>query len=286
MSRVLDLLVINSYEVNVMINISNVLGSFCKHKNLIYQLSKRDILSRYRGSIAGVAWSVITPILMLVLYTFVFSYVFTARWGEAPELPREMYALVLYAGMILHTLFSDCLNRAPALMQNNTSYVKKVVFPLEALTWVTLFSALFQAIIGFLLLIIANLIITGGVNYTVLVLPVLLIPFIFTIIGVCWVITAIGVYFRDIAHLTSILTTVLMFASPIFYPVSILPEKFRIFMYINPLTYFIEEFRNALIWGVLPDFKHYIIVLTLSIFIAGLGYVFFQRTRKGFADVL
>ncbi|PNH97374.1 ABC transporter permease [Vibrio diazotrophicus] len=269
-----------------MININNVLGSLYKHKNLIYQLSKRDILSRYRGSVAGIAWSVITPMLMLVLYTFVFSYVFKARWGEAPELPREMYALVLYTGMILHTLFSDCLNRAPTLMQNNTSYVKKVVFPLEALTWVTLFSALFQAMISFLILIVAKIIITGNVEYTTLCLPLLLIPFVFTIIGVCWFITAVGVYFRDIAHVTSILTTVLMFASPIFYPVSILPEKFRIFIYLNPLTYFIEEFRNILVWGLLPDIKNYIIVLSVSVFISGLGYVFFQRTRKGFADVL
>jgi lipopolysaccharide transport system permease protein len=269
-----------------MIVLNRVLDSFFKHKNLIYQLSKRDILARYKGSVAGIAWSVITPMLMLVLYTFVFSYVFKARWGEAPELPREMYALVLYTGMILHTFFSDCLNRAPTLMQINSSYVKKIVFPLEALTWVTLFSALFQAVIGFILLIMSNLFITGGLSLAVLYLPFILLPFIFIILGVCWFVTSVGVYFRDVAHVTTILTTVLMFASPIFYPVSILPEGLRVFIYLNPLTYFIEEVRNILIWGRSPDFMHYIIVLAISVVIASLGYFFFQRTRKGFADVL
>ncbi|SJL83540.1 ABC transporter permease [Vibrio palustris] len=262
------------------------LSSFYKNKNLIYQLTKRDILSRYRGSAIGLTWSIITPLLMLTLYTFVFSYVFKARWGEAPQLPKEMYALVLYTGMILHGLFSDCLNRSPTVLISNTSYIKKVVFPIEILNWVTLFSALFQAVISFVILFIATILIQGSLSYTSLLLPILLIPFLLLTLGVGWFVSALSVYFRDVIHLTGILTTILMFASPIFYPVSILPEKLRVFIYMNPLTYFIEEARNVIIWGKFINYNSYIIVLTLSILTAFLGYFFFQRVRKGFADVL
>jgi lipopolysaccharide transport system permease protein len=261
-------------------------SSLIDNKELIYQLSKRDILARYRGTGFGVAWSIFTPLLMLVLYTFVFSFVFKARWGEASELPREIYALVLYAGMIVHGLFCECLTRSSTLMQSNISYVKKVVFPLDALNWVIFFSSVFQTLIGLILLIVADLLITGNVSMKILFVPLILIPFSMLIMGFCWFVSSLGVYFRDVAQLTTIFSTVLMFASPIFYPTSILPESIRGIMYLNPLTYFIEEFRNILIWDRLPNFEYLIIVYIISFLVYFLGFHFFQRTRRGFADVL
>lgn len=266
--------------------IKDTFNSLYKNKNLIFQLCKRDILSRYKGSVIGIAWSVVTPVLMLLLYTFVFSYVFKARWGEGPELPKEMFALVLYTGMILHALISECLNRAPTLMLANANYVKKVVFPLEVLIWIILFSALFQTAIGFLLLIIAKLIITSELSLTIFYLPLILMPFSLFVLGITWIFSAIGVYFKDISHISTILTTVLMFASPIFYSVSLIPENLRIYIYLNPLTYFIEESRNVLIWEIAPNLTHLFFVFVISISVAVFGFIFFQKTRKGFADVL
>lgn len=263
-----------------------MLSSFFNNRVLIYQLTKREILSRYKGTSFGVAWSIFTPLLMLVLYTFVFSFVFKARWGEANELPREIYALVLYTGMITHSLFCDCMNRSSTLMQSNVSYVKKVVFPLDALNWVVLFSSLFQFFIGVVLLIIAKVIITGLVSVNSLLVPVILIPFAMIIMGVSWFLAALGVYFRDVAQITTIFSTVLMFASPIFYPISMLPDSIKKIIYINPLTYFIEEFRNILIWGRLPDFEPLCVVYGAAFFIAMMGFLFFNRTRRGFSDVL
>lgn len=254
--------------------------------NLIYQLTKRDILQRYRGSTVGLAWSVITPLIMLALYTFVFSYVFQARWGKGEELPRDMYALILYTGMILHAQLAECLNRTPGLMQNNSNYVKKVVFPLESLIWVIVGSATFQAGIGFVLLVIAKVIITHSISLNILYLFPLIIPFIFLLSGISWIISAIGVYFKDVIHLTGILTAMLMFASPILYPVSMLPERLQTIIYLNPLTYFIEEFRNVLIYGNHPNYLHYIISLVSTFAIAALGLIIFDRTKKGFADVI
>lgn len=266
--------------------LKSLLGSFYKNKNLIYQLTKRDILARYKGSIGGVAWSVITPLLMLTLYTFVFSYVFKARWGEAPDLPREMYALVLYSGMLIHSLFSECINKSTAIMLHNNSYVKKVVFPLETLNWVTIFSALFQFLIGFALLLLGVIVFSGELGLALIFTPLLLFPFVLCLLGFCWIVAALGVYFRDVSHLASILTTVLMFASPIFYPVSMLPEKVQGIIYLNPLTYFIEEFRSIVLWNKLPELGAYFIALIIGFSVAIFGFSFFQKTRKGFADVL
>ncbi|GHW66689.1 ABC transporter permease [Vibrio cholerae] len=265
---------------------SGPLTSLINNRSLIYQLSKREILSRYKGTSFGIAWSIFTPLLMLVLYTFVFSFVFKARWGESNELPREIYALVLYTGMITHALFCDCLVRSSTLMHANVSYVKKVVFPLEVLNWVVLFSSIFQTFIGFTLLVLAVIFITGSISIYVLFIPLILLPLCMLIMGVSWFVASMGVYFRDLAQLTTIASTVLMFASPIFYPTSMLPESIRVYIYLNPLTYFIEAFRSVLIWKTAPSFESIIIVYLISFVVAFLGFKFFQRTRKGFSDVL
>lgn len=269
-----------------MLIIHKLYSSISDNYNLIFQLTKRDILQRYRGSAAGLAWSIINPLFILALYTFVFSYVFQARWGTENNLPKDMYALVLYTGMILHAQLAECLNRAPGLMQANTNYVKKVVFPLESLIWVVIGSATFQAAIGFGLLIVAKIIITHSLSWTMIYLMLLLIPYILLLLGISWFIAALGVYFKDIVHLTGILTTILMFASPILYPVSMLPTKLQGLIYINPLTYFIEEARNVLIWNKSPDYINYLIAFILTLAIALIGLFVFERTKKGFADVI
>ncbi|ANR80890.1 ABC transporter permease [Kosakonia sacchari] len=269
-----------------MVIIYKLYNTLVVNYNLIYQLTKRDILQRYRGSAFGLAWSIINPLIMLALYTFVFSYVFQARWGSGNELPHDMYALVLYTGMILHAQLAECLNRSPGLLQSNTNYVKKVVFPLESLIWVIVGSATFQAAIGFMILIIAKVIITHSLSLNIFYLIPLLFPYILFLSGISWIISAVGVYFKDIIHLTGILTTVLMFASPILYPVSMLPKKFQLIIYFNPLTYFIEEFRNVLIWDNHPNFQNYVIALVLTSTMCILGLFIFDRTKKGFADVI
>ncbi|WP_284194167.1 ABC transporter permease [Vibrio zhanjiangensis] len=267
-------------------NVRLLAHSLLKNKNLIYQLCKRDILSRYRGTAIGLAWSVFIPILMLALYTFVFSFVFKARWGDATDLPKEIYALVLYTGMIVHALFTECLSRSATLMHSNISYVKKVVFPLDTLSWVVFLSSLFQAFIGIFLLLLANLFITGNLFLTILFIPIVLIPLFLIIMGISWFISSVGVYFRDVSHLTGVCSTVLMFASPIFYPVTMLPENIRPFIYLNPLTYFIEETRNIILWGEFPAPENLIVSYIIAVPIAVFGFSFFQRTRRGFADVL
>jgi lipopolysaccharide transport system permease protein len=256
-----------------------------RNRRLIVQLIKRDVLGRYRGSLLGLAWSVFNPLLMLAVYTFVFSVVFKARWGVAGD-DKVSFAIIIFSGLIVHGLFAECINRAPNLIVSYPNYVKKVVFPLEILPSVALGSALFHAGVSLAVLLIAQLILTQRLPWTVIMFPIVLLPLLLSTAGFAWLLSALGVYVRDIGQTTGILTTVLMFLSPLFYPLSALPEQYRMWLYLNPLTFIIEEGRDVLIFGRLPDWAEWGLALVASTLISAAGFWWFQKTRKGFADVL
>lgn len=259
----------------------------CWHnRSLIWQMTRREVVGRYRGSLMGIAWSFFNPLLMLIIYTFVFSVVFKARWGVGGEESRTDFAIILFVGMIVHGLFAECINRAPGLILSNVNYVKKVVFPLEILPWIALGSALFYSMVSTFVLLLAQLIINHSLPWTCLFFPLVLVPLIFAAMGFAWFLAALGVYVRDIGQITGIFTTVLTFISPVFYPVSALPKDFQSLLRLNPLTLIIEESRKVLIFGQLPDWISLGISLFLGVLIAVSGFWWFQKTRKGFADVL
>lgn len=261
-------------------------ASFWRNRQLIWQMTKRDVVGRYRGSILGLAWSFFNPILMLTVYTFVFSVVFKARWNMGGGESKAQFAVILFAGMIVHGLFAECINRAPTLILSNVNYVKKVVFPLEILPWVALGSGLFHTVANITVLIIFFVALNGYMNWTVIFLPMVLLPLILFSIGASWFLAATGVYLRDVAQAIGMISTILLFLSPVFYPVSALPEQYQFALQLNPLTFVIEQTRNTLIFGVLPEFEWFGAYLAASILTAWLGFMWFQKTRKGFADVL
>ena len=259
--------------------------SLWRNRSLVKALTQREVIGRYRGSVFGILWSFFNPIFMLLVYTFVFSVVFKARWSVGSDSKTE-FALVLFAGLIVFNLFSECANRAPGLILANANYVKKVVFPLEILTWVALGSAMFHALISLGVWLIAYLILFGMPHITVLLLPLVILPLGLLIIGLTWGLAALGVYLRDVSQFIGILTTVLMFLSPIFYPASALPEDYRHLLLLNPLTPAIEQARDVLFWGKAPDITTFSIYLVGATLVAWLGFAWFQKTRKGFADVI
>ncbi|MDQ5768378.1 ABC transporter permease [Thiothrix subterranea] len=263
-----------------------MLGSVWRNRQLIWQMSKRDVLGRYRGSMIGMAWSFFNPLFMLAVYTFVFSVVFESRWGVDTGESRGSFAVILFAGLVVHGLLAECVNRAPGLILSNANYVKKVVFPLEILPWVTLVSALFHTGISLLVLLIAELLLMQHVPWTVLLLPLVWLPFVMGIMGISWFLAALGVYVRDVAQITGLLTTVLLFMSPVFYPLSRLPEHFQTVLLLNPLTFMIEQTRQLVIWGNAPDWGGLLLYSAVACLVAWLGFVWFQKTRGGFADVL
>lgn len=256
-----------------------------RSRDLIWQMTRREVLGRYQGSFLGILWSFFNPVFMLTVYTFFFSIVFKARWTGGVGSKTE-FALILFAGLMVFNLFAECINRAPALVFTNSSYVKKVVFPLEILSVISLGSALFHMLISFCVWLIFYLIFFGAPPLTILILPVVLLPLLVFTFGISLFLSSLGVYLRDLTQVTGVLTTALMFLSPVFYPTEILPEKVKVFVLINPLALAVEQAREVMVWGRPVDWGAWTIFLLVSLMLTWLGFVWFQKTRKGFADVL
>jgi lipopolysaccharide transport system permease protein len=260
-------------------------ASFWRNRRLIRVLVEREVIGRYRGSFLGILWSLFNPLLMLIVYTFVFSVIFKARWSGGSTSKSE-FALVLFAGLMMFNVFSECVNRAPGIILSNANYVKKVIFPLEILPWVALGSALFHTLVSLAVWLVAYSVLFGVPHATILYFPLVILPLLLLIVGLTWILASLGVYLRDVSQLIGVSTTLLMFLSPIFYPATAWPERFRIVLFLNPLTPAIEQARDVLYWGKDPNFVFILIELISAALIAWLGFAWFQKTRKGFADVL
>jgi len=260
--------------------------SVFRHRELIVQMTKRDVVGRYRGSVIGLLWSFLTPVLMLTVYTFVFSVVMKAKWNVGVEESKAQFAVVLFVGLIVHNLFSDVINRAPGVILGNVNYVKKVVFPLEILPIVSMGASLFHSMVSLGVLLAAFVLLNGFLHWTLIFAPIVIAPLILLTLGVAWLLASIGVYLRDVGQTTGILTTAMLFLSPVFYPLSALPEQYQTLLHLNPLTFIIEQSRRVLLFGQLPNWTGLLLYAAVSLTIAWIGYWWFQRTRKGFADVL
>jgi len=235
----------------------------------------------------GLAWSFFNPVFMLAVYTYVFSEIFKSRWGGIGNGEgKTLFALILFVGMIVLGLFNEVLNRAPGLILANVNYVKKVVFPIEILPVIAMGAALFHSFISLGVLLAAFWLFNGYLHWTAMLAPLVLLPLVILTLGLAWMLASLGVFLRDVGQTIAIVTTVLMFLSPIFYPLSAVPEGFRLFIMANPLTFIIEQAREVLIWGHLPNWLGLGIYTLAAIAVAWAGYAWFQKTRKGFADVL
>ena len=260
-----------------------LLGLF-RHRTLIFDMTYRQVIGRYHGSILGLVWSFVTPMLMLAVYTFIFSEVFKARWSVDSG-NKAMFAMVLFSGLIIYQLFADVVGRSSALILGNKNFVKKVVFPLEIFSVVAVLAGLFQFFVNVLVLILF-VAIFGEMHVTMLLFPVVIFPYLFMLLGFSWFLASLGVYLRDIKHVVSVLISALIFLSPIFYPLSSLPEKFQFYISLNPLTFIIEQSRSVLIFGSIPDLMGLGLYLVAGIGFSISGAFWFQKTRKGFADVV
>lgn len=262
-----------------------MLASLIQHRELLWDLVKRDFIGRYKGSILGVFWSLFNPLFMLAIYTIVFSVAFKARWGAGGE-SKVAFAIVLFSGIIIHSFFAECLNRAPSLITNNPNYVKKVVFPLEILPWMALLSALLHFLVSFGVLLIFCLLAGVAVHIGVLLTPVILIPLILMTMGFSWIFASLGVYLRDLSQVMGMVTTVALFLAPVFYPIESLPEVYRALLVWNPITLPIVQLRDLMLWGKPLHWGQWAVSLSIGTVFCYVGYWWFQKTRRGFADVL
>jgi lipopolysaccharide transport system permease protein len=271
--------------LNYLFSPNKIMQNWWMHRELIKEFSKREILIRYKGSALGLMWSFFNPLFMLSIYTFVFSEIFKARWNEISQTKTE-FALLLFIGLLVFNLISECLIRAPTVITTNINYVKKVIFPLDILPITVMIAALFHGLISLFIWIIAYSIFIGVPQSTLIYLPLVITPYILFILGISWFLASLGVFLRDVSQFIGMMLNVLLFISPIFYPITAIPEKYRFIFQLNPLTLVIDQARLVMYWGSRPDFLSISLLFLFSIVIYYLGFVWFQNTRKGFSDVL
>jgi lipopolysaccharide transport system permease protein len=273
-------------RVRVFFNPVRIVAHLWKYRDLIRQLTWREVVGRYKGSFIGLGWSFIQPLMMLCVYTFVFSVIFKAKWGLDSGEGKAAFALALFMGLITFSVFSEVVNSAPSLVLGNANYVKKVVFPLEILPLVRLFSALINAVFSLGVLFAGILIINHFIHWTALMIPLVWLPMMMFTLGCGYFLASLGVFVRDIGTVIGVLTTMLFFLTPIFYPISAVPEPFRIFCRINPIAIFVEDARRVVLWGLSPDWPWFFFGMALSAAVLIFGFVWFMKSKKAFADVI
>ena len=263
-----------------------MVGHLWRQRELIRQFTRRRVLERYKGSYLGLIWSFVTPLAMLAVYTFVFSVIFKARWEGAVTGSHAEFALALFAGLIAFNVFSESTLAAPGLIVNNANYVKKVVFPLEILPVSTLGATVINSAFSVLILLAGRLLVLGSVPWTVILLPLMYLPLIFLCLGLSWFLASLGVFIRDIGPLLTVAVQILFFLTPIFYPISAIPEPYRYFIYLNPLTFIVNHFRRVILWGQTPDWAEFGLMTVGLVGVCLLGYIWFMKSKKTFADVV
>ena len=261
-------------------------NSLAHNKDLMISLIKREVEGRYRGSMMGLFWSFLTPLFMLSVYTLVFGQIFKTRWPGAQTDSQGEFALTLFAGLIVFNFFAECVTRAPTIICSNVNYVKKVVFPLELLPWVNVGVSAFHMFISLAVWIIVYCFFFGLPHASVMIIPLVIFPLVLMTCGMVFILASVGTYLRDIVQLVGVAVTAMMFLSPIFFPIVALPETYQKIALINPLTFPIEQLRVLMISGIGANWPMLFIYNVVSLLVLILGFAFFQKTRRGFADVL
>lgn len=267
-------------------------GALWRHRELWWQLSRREVQGRYRGSMLGWGWSLITPLMMLAVYTFVFSQVFQARWGDLEQSGPLVFAINMFAGLIVFNLFAETANQSPGLILSNANLATKVIFPLEILPAVTVTAAMFHALTSLAVLVSFQLVNalagsgSSGISATVLWLPLVWLPLASGCVAMGWLLSALGVFLRDLGQVIGVAVNLLMFLSAVFYPLSALPDRWQPFLQINPLVSVIEQTRRVAVNAQAPSLQYLALGSLTGLIVCELSFRCFQKARRGFADVL
>ncbi len=254
-------------------------------RQLLWQFTLREVQGRYRGSYLGMVWALVTPVAMLLVYTFVFHNIFGARWDRQDE-PFIHYAMQMFSGIIAFNIFAESAGRASLLIVQNPNFVKKVVFPLEMLPLSLVGSALIHSLLSLSILLVGLATGEQSMHWTLILLPLALLPLVIFTSGVCWILSSLGVFLRDIGNIVTVLLQLLFFLTPVTYPMSRLSPRARDIMNLNPLTSMIDNFRLVLSEGKLPHWRSWSVGMLFSLLVATIGYAWFMKIKRAFADVL
>lgn len=252
--------------------------------NLVLSLARRELAARYKGSVLGILWAMLTPIVMIAIFTFIFAGIFRARFGANNS--QWDYALYLFCGLLPWNAFQESLQLSSTTIVNHANLVKRVVFPLETLPVSQVLAALANQMFGTVALLVATLIIHRQLHLTTLLLPVLVIPQLIATLGMAWLLASLGVFFRDIVQGISLVLMAWMYLTPIIYPESLIPERYRTFIDLNPFTPLVRSYRRIILEGMLPDWRGLAGFMVFAMVAFLFGYWWFARTRRNFADVI
>jgi len=266
-------------------NFASPFSCFWQNRFIVMSMARREVTGRYRGSMLGMLWSFVNPLLMLALYTFFFKFIFNAKWPDTGDTTAD-YAVMLFAGLIVHGMAAEIMSRSTGLIVGNVNLVKKVLFPLEVLPWVVLVSTLFHTAISFFVLICFILASGGALHWSLLLLPMVLLPMALLFLGAAWFLSALGVYLRDVEQVMGSVVTLLLFSSTVFFSIDSAPAAIRPILLFNPITEIINSVRKVVVYGVSPDWFNLSVYFLIAIIFLQCGYYFFRKTRDGFADVL
>jgi lipopolysaccharide transport system permease protein len=259
--------------------------AFGRHWNLVLELTRRDILGRYRGASFGLLWSLFGPLMILAIYSVAFGQIFKSRWQQdAGE--DAAFGIVLFLGIIVHGFFAECFARSPRLMLDNANYVKRVIFPLQVLPWSVALSALFHTAMNMLVFVVLAALVYDRASPLLFLVPVVLAPLVLLTVAVSWVVASLGVYVRDINQATPVVVTALFFLSSAIVPVHTLSPRYQAIFHLNPLTFFIDQVRDVALWGRAPDWSSLGAWMLVAVAALYLAHAWFRTTSKGFADVL
>ena len=265
--------------------LSNPFGSLLRHRALAWELTKRDVLGRYRGASFGLVWSLASPFLLLCIYTFAFGTVMGGRWPQAQS-GQSHYSLILFAGLIVHGFFAECLTRSPGLVVNNPNFVKRVIFPLDLLPWPMVFSALFHMAMNVVVFLALRWAMDGAFSWTIVLLPLVVLPLVPLGLGVSWFLSSLSVYVRDVQQVVGVASMAFLFLSSAMMPLDSVPPSYRWVFAWNPLSLIIDQARNVMLWEAMPDWTALGAYLVCALVFMVLAHRWFVATQKGFADVL
>jgi len=256
-----------------------------KHRYIIHQLVKRDLREKYKGSFLGSIWALITPLLLVSVYTFAFTYVFKINLIETAQTPLQ-YAMIVFSGLMVFEVFSECITRNCNIIRSKKSLVKKIIFPVEVLPWALFIKSFVIICINYFIFMIIYIFVYSWPGANFLFVPFLFFMMFFYVVGLGWIISSLGVFFRDIQQVISPIMRALLFLTPIFYNLEHLPATARSLFYLNPIAIFVESFRALIFDHSAPALPYLLGHLVVSALIYVIGFYFFNSVKQGFSNVL
>ncbi|OMF30856.1 hypothetical protein BK133_16375 [Paenibacillus sp. FSL H8-0548] len=273
-------------KTNLINKVVRYLSSLYSSKNLLFEFTKRDFQQRYKGSLLGVVWAFIAPLLMLAVYSFIFVIVFKSRWGNVTESSDMLYTFMIFAGLIPFNLFAESVNRSVGILTQSSNYIKKVVIKLEILPTSIVLSTAINSLFSLLLLVLGKFLFLDTPNGVLIFAPLVLVPIVILSLGVSLLVAALGIYLRDLVYIVGLLVNILFYMSPIFYSASVIPEKFRFILAFNPISPIITLYRDIFINGQLFSLSLYFQTCFTALIVLVIGLFVFNFLKKGFADVI